>query len=116
MTSETECQPLHLEEYTSSYKSCVIYYHILRLAGSAYVWVGTEAGEQGSVVAALTSRVAGLSAPVSTLIGGATQEPSAACASRLQLKLGFPLVLSLNIADDQQLLEHTEKFLLEKLS
>ena len=85
------------------------------MSGSAYAWVGTEAGEQGSLVLAMSSRLQN-SAPVSTLIGGSMQDMNASCASRLQAKLHFPLLLSLSIPEDMLVLDHVERTLLEKLS
>lgn len=115
---EVDC-PLKflLEEFTSESDSLVLYYHILRMQGSVYVWVGRETGEQDCLVAAIAARsgVPGTT-PVSTLIGGSGQDMAATCAGRLQAKLKFPILLSLSIPEDVLVLEHVEKTILQRLS
>lgn len=119
MSSDNVCQSqFQLEEFTSSTESSLLYYQILQMSGSVYIWVGTEAGEQGSVVAAIAPRLSsGLGGcPTATLVGGANQDMGAACASRLQSKLQYPVILSLNIPEDLLLLSHIENTLVKRLT
>ena len=88
------------------------------MKGSVYIWVGTEAGEQGCLVKAVTARIPtpGGTGSVSALLTGPAQEMNISCASRLEARLKYPILISLNIPEDQQVLEHVEKTVLEKLS
>lgn len=115
--SDTRClSEFHLDEFRSEYESQVFFYQVLHMQGSVYIWVGTETGEQGCVVASVAARqgVPGV-APTSTLICGPSQDAAASCAGRLQAKVHYPILLSLNIPDDFKALEHVERNILEKL-
>ena len=114
----SECQSkFHLEEFSRTFKSQLVFFQLLHMQGSVYVWVGTNSGEQGSIVAAIATRAdIGNINTATTLLGGNTEQMSINCASRLQAKLHYPIILSLNIPDDLQLLENVERTILEKLS
>jgi len=105
---------MHVQEFCSDIGERTIYYHLLKMSGSVYVWVGTDQANMGSLVAALATRVG---PPASaTLLG-----PSSVCshawsqvAQRLHSRTGQQVLLSVNLPSDG-LLEHVEQRLLEEL-
>lgn len=118
MSSEIECQSdFDLEEFSSEWESSVMYYHVLKMKGSYYVWVGTEVGEHKTLVTAQAARPGlSFSVPVSCLLSGNCQDMATASAVRLQAKLNCTVFLSLNIPEVPRLLDHVEKTILQKLS
>lgn len=105
---------LGLQEFCSQQGDSTIYYHLLNLSGSVYVWVGTEQGYLEGMVAALGSRL-GPSA-VTTLLGSSDAQSLQAShlAERLQRRTQRHILLSLNLPSDE-LIPHVEQRLLEEL-
>lgn len=119
MSSESECQSQFcIEEFKSEWESTLLYYHVLKMNNSAYVWVGTEAGEQGALIAALSARpgVDTDGVPATSLLRGNCQEMASSSAVRLQSRLKYPILLSLDIPEAPLLLEHVENILLQRLA
>lgn len=105
---------LSLQEFVSNNGDFTIYYQLLNLTGSVYIWVGTEQGNLAGLVAALGSRVGPLAA--STLLGplGAQSHEASQLAQRLQRRCKQQILLSVNLPTDD-LIPHVEKRLLEEL-
>ena len=106
--------PLQLEEFSSQAGNSTIYYQLLRLTGSVYVWVGTDRGLMAGLVAAAKPRVG--SPVVSTLLGSssANDQQTVEMTRRLQQRTDLFILLSLNLPSDD-LLAHVEERLVEKL-
>jgi len=106
-----------LEEFTSELEEQIFYYQIVRMVGSAYVWVGQQAGAQGCVVTAITPRipVPGHTAATS-LVGGGSETAALGAAARLNAKLSIPLILALDVPEDPKVISHVESEIVARLS
>lgn len=105
---------LNLQEFSSQQGDSTIYYQLLNLSGSVYIWVGTQQGNLASLVAALGSRIG--PPAVSTLLGpsGAQSHQASQLAQRLQRRSQRQVLLSVNLPSDD-LIPHVEQRLLEEL-
>ena len=105
-----------LEEFSSDFDGdTTLFFHIVRMQSSAYVWVGTEAGNQGCLVGGSLPRIPVPGGSVSTvLLEGNSQDTALQSVQRLIKVLKFPIMLSLDIPDSQEMLLHVESTIIEK--
>ncbi|KAG0717746.1 Proteasome assembly chaperone 4 [Chionoecetes opilio] len=105
---------MNIREFQSQEGPITLYYQLLSLAGSVYVWVGTEDAKLGSLVAAFTSRVG--PPATSSLLGpvGEGSQRVSSMAQRLQERVRKQVLLSVNVPSDE-LMVGVEQRLLEEL-
>ncbi|KAK3870944.1 hypothetical protein Pcinc_023879 [Petrolisthes cinctipes] len=111
---EGGAQGLNLQEFTSQHGDLTLYYQLVSLTGSVYIWVGTDQGNFGSLIAAMESRVG--PPALSTLLGPAGDQThsTSQLAERLQRRTKKHLLLSVNVPSDD-LLPQVEQRLIEEL-
>lgn len=105
---------MNLREFRSQEGIVTLYYQLLTLAGSVYIWVGTEEARLGSLVAAFSPRVG--PPATSSLLGPATEgsQRIALMAQRLQERIQKQVLLSVNVPNEDLMLG-VEQRLVEEL-
>ena len=105
---------MNLREFHSQEGGITLYYQLLTLAGSVYIWVGTEEAKLGSLVAAFTPRVG--PPATSSLLGPVSEgsQRTTLMAQRLQERIQKHVLLSVNVPSDDLMLG-VEQRLVEEL-
>lgn len=105
---------MNLREFCSQEGGITLYYQLLNLAGSVYIWVGMEEAKLGSLVAAFTPRVG--PPATSSLLGPATEGTQRVnlMAQRLQERIKKHVLLSVNVPSEDLMLG-VEQRLVEEL-
>lgn len=105
---------MNLREFHSQEGGTTLYYQMLTLAGSVYIWVGTEEAKLGSLVAAFTPRVG--PPATSSLLGPVTEgsQRTTLMAQRLQERIKKHILLSVNVPSEDLMLG-VEQRLVEEL-
>lgn len=106
---------LRIDEFSSSIGDITLYYHVLHLEESVYVWIGTESGQMSSLIGAFHSRVDGAPPAISNILGPINDGQSCHLAERLQHRIGKNIFLSANLPDEALSL-HAEEQLICHLS
>lgn len=105
-----------LEEFSSRVDDVTLFYQVLRLEESVFVWVGTEEGRLRGLVGAFESRLQGAPPAVSTLLGSTADGGQLnSLAERLKMRTGQNVLLSVNLPDEAMSL-HVEEQLISHLS
>ena len=112
---EPSTSSLQLEEFTSHQGDATVFYKILMMDGSAFVWAGTEANRLDSLTAAFMGRGGSTPSPAaSVLLGPMGDGQLTQMAERLRTRVDLNLFLSINVSEE--LAPHVEERLVERFT
>ena len=92
-----------------------IFFQIMSLGGSTYLWMGNEEARQDNLALGVPQNVGSAPASGTTLMGTTSDEASKTMAQRLAKKLGQPVFVSMNLKDDVALRAFAERRALSAL-